>query len=1572
MVNLHVKTTAGKKFSVDVALESSVLQCKEALVTPTEVPAALQRLIYKGKVLKDDQTLESYGIQAEDTIYFVKGSARPARPATATPAASSTAPAPAPAVTPAGSGCCSSCGGQPQMQQQMMENPEMVRQMMDSPMMQSILNNPDIMRNIMQSNPAMQQLMEQNPQLNHIMNDPELLRQSMEAMRNPAAMREMMRNQDTALRNIESHPEGFNALRRMYHDVQEPLMDAAASGTPASRGPAFTMPGVAGGSSNANSTSSTTQSQASSSTSSTPAAANPWGTSGTASGTAPTGAAGAAANPWGAAGMGGLGGMGGMGGMGGLGSNPEMMAQMMQSPLFQAALDQVSSNPEQFISQMETMNPQMAAMMDANPQMRQMMSNPEFLRQAMNPQNMQAMMQMQNAMNQLRGSGLMPGLEGMNLGAGTGAASTAGTAGTTGAANPAAANPFAMFGGFPGAGFGAAASTPAAPAGNPEEIYASQLTQLNDMGFSNRDQNIRALQATFGNVQAAVDRLLSGSIYQFSFANSALGPWSKAVPARCSERAPPTLTPCVSTCSPSRLTSLTAYWTASPLATPNAARRRASSSCKMTGCHWCIYWYIVRPRGCAPPPGSSRSCVGSPSELESMQLLTEINLGYSSALDELQELKKKKLQHSVKRKKLLDEIYVVLEIVFSFLEEVVTDAKPSNGKVLPQLLGLVPYFLGMSGELSDEIGTSENLAKLLSCPGAARLCPENVERMVTTSPEMASETMNPVIRECVLVANVTGDHKWIGIARYLLRQLPVHLRQEAEFTLQMSFNQSPRVVSLVCESILSSQVSGGGDADMKDASSLFDDPECGSLDLKADWRDLFLLLHSLQASKPILHHRTSSSRVATEASVFTDIEQLAWWIVQSDFRAFTSTASNDTGSRAAIKTTEKHALDQVELLLNFGGKQIHSREWKALLLMDIAFFWIEQSNSMNDDDKVATSKSTLALLLLQAIFETAPETRGEVLCSLFERSQKPMQRKTIGFLSTSSKNLTACHDIQAWSFGRLEQVFRCSGVSIEEPAILLRKSSWEELHRFFSQEVGKFIVPTALAVMEYGDEDDDADEYDDEEAGLPRFQFSSLDAFYQQNASLDGAASTGLVFQKLLSCLIQFEKSASQSKSSSDGLLIEGLNENDSDIKQWLVDLVSNWKYFFHWICQDSDNLLNQSTQVKSCEKSAWWKLVARIYIGCGICNIAIEMLMWKRPGGDSGDRDTGIRDVLPFRGDDCGISVWSLMEVEFSLHRMIQKLTSHYANEMETSLSKEYIRAASYGLHRGLQHEMLQLLTAIKNILQEAPASDSSQPGRPNGMSFDAVLFTLDSCCSALSDEDSFGAFYPRDVEGDDLSEAGHILEILLCVYTSVRDRVVSVCDLSDTDGTDNDRNGGRDESTCRLQFSLYADSVSAKFPTSARHLVAPGKNAKAVVLLDTKGGEEMLEHVCSAIGRMLDMMTKVLSLHSVHAQLGEVLDNISRSGQTQWLEVQGNGSNNNFGRLSRYFLRDVKECVQQDGLTKLSVSCASLSKRLWDIAAEIGGWNGVCSESHVLSSFAYDVCATMLCTIHDFFDFS
>lgn len=42
----------------------------------------------------------------------------------------------------------------------------------------------------------------------------------------------------------------------------------------------------------------------------------------------------------------------------------------------------------------------------------------------------------------------------------------------------------------------------------PEELYATQLTQLQEMGFFDTQENIRALRATSGNVHAAVERLL--------------------------------------------------------------------------------------------------------------------------------------------------------------------------------------------------------------------------------------------------------------------------------------------------------------------------------------------------------------------------------------------------------------------------------------------------------------------------------------------------------------------------------------------------------------------------------------------------------------------------------------------------------------------------------------------------------------------------------------------------------------------------------------------------------------------------------------------------------------------------------------------------------------------------------------------------------------------------------------------------------------------------------------------------------------------------------------------------------
>jgi len=42
-----------------------------------------------------------------------------------------------------------------------------------------------------------------------------VLRQSMEMMRNPAAMQQAMRSQDLQMSQLENIPGGFNAMRRM-------------------------------------------------------------------------------------------------------------------------------------------------------------------------------------------------------------------------------------------------------------------------------------------------------------------------------------------------------------------------------------------------------------------------------------------------------------------------------------------------------------------------------------------------------------------------------------------------------------------------------------------------------------------------------------------------------------------------------------------------------------------------------------------------------------------------------------------------------------------------------------------------------------------------------------------------------------------------------------------------------------------------------------------------------------------------------------------------------------------------------------------------------------------------------------------------------------------------------------------------------------------------------------------------------------------------------------------------------------------------------------------------------------
>ena len=342
-------------------------------------------------------------------------------------------------------------------------------------MLSSLMENPDIMREMFASNPMMRGLLERNPELAHIMNDPAVLRQAMDMARNPNLMREHMRNTDRAMSNLDTSPEAFNAMRRMYSEVQSPLMDAVSSAatTHASSAPAnpfatlFAPPPA-----------SASAAPPSGGLNATPLP-NPWAPAQPAAPQA--GAPGAMPQMnFGAGGLGLGGGFppGMMPAMGGFGGgfppslDPAQMEALLSSPELSMALDMFAQNP-QLMDTMISSQPQLQQMLASNPGMRRMLTDPAALRAMADPANLRAMAQMQSMMTQLGGTG--------GMGAGD-------------------------MGGLPFPGFAPAGTTPALP---PAQLYATQLQQMAEMGFVDADANTRALQATGGNVNAAIERLLS-------------------------------------------------------------------------------------------------------------------------------------------------------------------------------------------------------------------------------------------------------------------------------------------------------------------------------------------------------------------------------------------------------------------------------------------------------------------------------------------------------------------------------------------------------------------------------------------------------------------------------------------------------------------------------------------------------------------------------------------------------------------------------------------------------------------------------------------------------------------------------------------------------------------------------------------------------------------------------------------------------------------------------------------------------------------------------------------------------
>ncbi|KAK1174682.1 ubiquilin-1-like [Acipenser oxyrinchus oxyrinchus] len=534
IIKVTVKTPKEKE-EFAVPENSTIKQFKEDISKRFKTQIDQVVLIFAGKILKDQDSLSQHAIHDGMTVHLViKTQKRSQDHAAQSSSSPTTSNATASTETHStstsssllglgGLGGLASLSGfgmnssnfselQTQMQQQLMSNPEMMAQIMENPFVQSMLSNPDLMRQLIMANPQMQQLIQRNPEISHMLNNPDIMRQTLELARNPAMMQEMMRNQDRALSNLESIPGGYNALSRMYTDIQEPMLNAAQEQFGGNPFASLVNNLAAGG----NQPSRTENRDPLPNPWAPPAASSPTTSSSTSSSAS---TATAAPSPAQGPSLPNLGeGMFNTPGMQSLlqqiTENPQLMQNMLSAPYMRSMMNSLSHNPD-LAAQMMLNNPLFSGNPQLQEQMRQQlpvflqqMQNPETLSAMSNPRAMQALLQIQQGLQTLAAEapGFIPGFGQGNVGG-------VGGVGGTGSTPSTGSNTSSQGSGETGQQQFVQQMLQALAGANPqmqspEVRFQQQLEQLSAMGFLNREANLQALIATGGDVNAAIERLL--------------------------------------------------------------------------------------------------------------------------------------------------------------------------------------------------------------------------------------------------------------------------------------------------------------------------------------------------------------------------------------------------------------------------------------------------------------------------------------------------------------------------------------------------------------------------------------------------------------------------------------------------------------------------------------------------------------------------------------------------------------------------------------------------------------------------------------------------------------------------------------------------------------------------------------------------------------------------------------------------------------------------------------------------------------------------------------------------------
>ncbi|KAJ3293432.1 hypothetical protein HK104_004467 [Borealophlyctis nickersoniae] len=214
-LTLHFRTASGDKKTLEADLEMTLGELKANLVPMLDIPKDQMRLVWAGRVFKDDEaTLASLDLKTGETVHVAKLASN-----NQTTAQSASVGGSQQLGGLGGLGGIGAGGGAGNP----FGMPGNMSALFDNPAIRSLLENPAFMQSMLESDPRLAAMAERNPEIRHLLRDPAFLRQTLETIRNPAAMQEMMRNHDRQLSNIEAIPGGMNYLSSMYRNLEEPL-----------------------------------------------------------------------------------------------------------------------------------------------------------------------------------------------------------------------------------------------------------------------------------------------------------------------------------------------------------------------------------------------------------------------------------------------------------------------------------------------------------------------------------------------------------------------------------------------------------------------------------------------------------------------------------------------------------------------------------------------------------------------------------------------------------------------------------------------------------------------------------------------------------------------------------------------------------------------------------------------------------------------------------------------------------------------------------------------------------------------------------------------------------------------------------------------------------------------------------------------------------------------------------------------------------------------------------------------------------------------------------------------------